>query len=56
MEDVIGQEVKRLIDTAYVRAQRILLDNMDILHAIAAELISKEKINEDEFNKFFMQK
>ena len=26
---------------------------MDLLHAIAAELIAKEKINEEEFNKFF---
>ena len=55
MEDVIGQEVKKLIDTAYKNAQQILLQNMDLLHAIAAELIAKEKINEEEFNKFFMQ-
>ena len=54
MEDVIGQEVKKLIDTAYKSAQQILLQNMDLLHAIAAELIAKEKINEEEFNKFFM--
>mgnify|MGYP001095999598 CR=1 FL=1 len=55
MEDIIGQEVKKLIDTAYKSAQQILLQNMDLLHAIAAELIAKEKINEEEFNKFFMQ-
>ena len=54
MEDIIGQEVKKLIDTAYKSAQQILLQNMDLLHAIAAELIAKEKINEEEFNKFFM--
>ena len=47
-------EVKKLIDTAYKSAQQILLQNMDLLHAIAAELIAKEKINEEEFNKFFM--
>ena len=55
MEDIIGQEVKKLIDTAYKSAQQILLQNMDLLHAIAAELIAKEKINEEEFNKLFMQ-
>ena len=55
MEDIIDQEVKKLIDTAYKSAQQILLQNMDLLHAIAAELIAKEKINEEEFNKFFMQ-
>ena len=30
MEDVIGQEVKKLIDTAYKSAQQILLQNMDL--------------------------
>lgn len=53
MEDVVGREVKKLIDTAYANAQEILRQNMDTLHAIAAELIAKEKINEQEFNKFF---
>ena len=53
MEDVVGQEVKKLIDVAYQRAQQILLQNMNLLHAIASELIAKEKINEEEFNKFF---
>ena len=35
------------------KAQQILLQNMNLLHAIASELIAKEKINEEEFNKFF---
>ena len=54
MQDEIGKEVKRLIDTAYNDAQRILKQNVETLHIIAGELISKEKINEQEFNKFFM--
>ena len=53
MQDAIGKEVKRLIDTAYRNAQEILKQNIDTLHAIATELIAKEKINEEEFNKFF---
>ena len=53
MQDVIGKEVKRLIDTAYRDAQEILRQNIDKLHAIAFVLITKEKINEEEFNKFF---
>ena len=40
-------------DTAYRNAQEILKQNIDTLHAIATELIAKEKINEEEFNKFF---
>ena len=54
MQDAIGKEVKRLIDTAYNDAQEILKQNVETLHAIAKELIAKEKINEQEFNKFFM--
>ena len=54
MQDEIGKEVKRLIDTAYNDAQTILKQNVEKLHAIAEELITKEKINEQEFNKFFM--
>ena len=53
MQDAIGKEVKKLIDVAYKNAQEILKQNIEILHAIATELIAKEKINEEEFNKFF---
>ena len=53
MEDIVGQEVKKLIDIAYRNAQEILRQNINILHAIAKELMVKEKINEEEFNKFF---
>lgn len=53
MQDAIGKEVKRLIDTAYKDAQEILRQNVETLHAIAKVLITKEKINEEEFNKFF---
>ena len=53
MQDTIGKEVKRLIDTAYNDAQEILRQNVETLHAIAKVLITKEKINEEEFNKFF---
>lgn len=53
IENAIGQEVKKLIDTAYVNAQKILLENMELLHAIANTLLEKEKISEEEFNEFF---
>ena len=53
MQDTIGKEVKKLIDIAYRNAQEILKQNMETLHAIATELMAKEKINEEEFNKFF---
>lgn len=55
MQDAIGKEVKKLIDIAYRDAQEILKQNVETLHAIAKELILKEKINEQEFNKFFVK-
>ena len=53
IENTIGEEVKRIIDVAYSSAQKILLDNMPLLHAIAEELLRKEKISEEEFEEFF---
>lgn len=53
MENAIGAEIKILIDTAYERAQKILKEHKDKLDAIAMTLLEKEKINEEEFNRFF---
>ncbi|OKZ77195.1 MAG: hypothetical protein BHW01_05570 [Clostridium sp. 27_14] len=51
--DKIGQEVKLLIDTAYERAQQLLIEHRDKLEVIAQTLLEREKINETEFNKIF---
>jgi len=53
MEDAIGEEVKKMIDTAYARALDILKQNIDKLDQIATVLLEKEKVNEEEFKKFF---
>ena len=53
IEDVVGVEVKELIDNAYKKAQELILANMDKLHAVANELLEKEVISADEFQKFF---
>ena len=53
MKDVIGDEIKKIIDTAYRDAQTILRQNMDKLDQIANVLLGKEKINEEEFKSFF---
>ena len=55
IEDLIGEEVKRLIDIAYNTAQDILKNNMPILHAVAQALIEREVISTEEFDKFFEQ-
>ena len=51
--DVIGAEVKKLIDTAYKQAIEILILHKDKLDLIAQTLINQEKINEAQFNELF---
>ena len=51
--DKIGKEVKGLIDTAYRDAQTILKKNMNKLEEVAETLLRQEKINAEEFKKFF---
>ncbi len=51
--DKIGQEVKKLIDTAYCDAISLLQQHRDKLDSIAETLLAKEKINEEDFKKFF---
>ena len=51
--DSIGEEVKKLIDTAYYQAQQILSQHMDKLDAVANALLEKEIISAEEFQRFF---
>ncbi len=51
--DNIGEEVKKLIDTAYYQAQQILSQHMDKLDAVANALLEKEIISAEEFQRFF---
>ena len=53
--DIVGGEIRVLIDTAYERAQTILLNNMDKLHLVAQRLIEKEIISAEEFEEFFRE-
>jgi len=51
--DKVGNQIQVLIDSAYETAQKILLDNMDILDKVANKLIEQEKITSEEFEEFF---
>ncbi len=53
--DIIDEEVKRIIDSAYERALTILNDNVDKLHIVAGILLEKEKIDGEEFEAIFQQ-
>lgn len=49
--DAIGAEVKIMIDTAYARAQTILINNMPKLDKVAERLLEKEIISAEEFQE-----
>ncbi|KKQ51704.1 MAG: ATP-dependent zinc metalloprotease FtsH [Parcubacteria group bacterium GW2011_GWD2_38_11] len=49
--EAIDAEVSRYIADAYKTAEKILTDNGDVLKKIVAELLEKETIERDEFNK-----
>ncbi len=49
--DAIGAEVKILIDTAYARAQNLIMSNMDKLNKVANALLEKEVISAEEFEE-----
>ena len=55
IEDVVGGEIKKLIDDAYKKAQEILIKNRHILDAVAEVLIIQETISQEEFEEFFKQ-
>ncbi len=50
---IIDEEVKIIIDKAYIRAKELLTEHVDKLHAVAGILLEKEKIEGDEFEKIF---
>ena len=51
--DEVGMQVKQLVDNAYIQAQKLLLDHIDILHKVAQTLLEKETVSEKEFDSFF---
>jgi len=50
---VIDSEIKRIVDTAYEDAVRILQENMDVLHKTTEVLLEKEKITGEQFRALF---
>ncbi len=53
IEDVIGIEVKTLIDEAYKKATNILTKNIDKLETLAILLLQKEIVTAEEFEEIF---
>lgn len=53
MEEAVGEEIKQLIDKAYISAQQILKEHFDKLHLVAGLLLEKETITAEEFEECF---
>lgn len=49
----IDEEVKSIISKCYNEAQKILSDNINVLHLVATKLLENEKLSGEEFNKLF---
>ncbi len=45
----VDKEVRKIIDESYVKAEKLLQENMDKLHLIANTLMDKETLDSDEF-------
>ena len=55
IENDVGREIRRLLDTAYERATQILVANRDKLEVVAETLLKKETISHEEFEEFFRE-
>lgn len=51
---VIDAEMRKLIDNAYHRAEKLLSENLDILERIADALLEKETLDAKEFEALFL--
>ena len=52
---LIDEEVKRIVQTAYEKAVKILTEHVDKLDAVAGVLMEKEKIEGEEFDNIFKE-
>jgi cell division protease FtsH len=49
----IDQEVRRIVDEAYVRVRKLLGENIQKLHNVARALLDDETLNMEEFEEVF---
>ncbi|NLY46027.1 MAG: ATP-dependent zinc metalloprotease FtsH [Tissierella sp.] len=52
----IDSEMRKLIDTAYHKAETLIRENIDVLHRIADALLEKETLDAREFEEIFSGK
>jgi len=54
--NTIDEEVRRIIDSCYARAKKILEDNIDILHAMKDALMEYETIDAEQVDDLMMRR
>jgi cell division protease FtsH len=52
---LIDKEIKRIVGSGYDRAEKLLRENIDILHRVAGALLEREKLEAEEFEELFNQ-
>lgn len=52
MSDTIDQEIKKIIDEALIKAEKVLTEKRAVLDDMAKILIEKETLEQDEYNDF----
>jgi cell division protease FtsH len=56
MMSQIDREIKKILDAAYAQAVKILTTHKKELEAVAEELVKKENLDQDEFEKIVGKK
>jgi len=46
--ELVDREVRRIVESCYVRAQRMLAENRDKLESLTQALLEKETLDEDD--------
>lgn len=49
--NLVGEEIKKILDNALERANEVLTDKREVLDAIANKLVEVETLEQDEYNK-----
>ncbi|HOR87161.1 MAG TPA: cell division protein FtsH, partial [Bacillota bacterium] len=50
---MIDKEIRKVIDTAYQKAETLLKENISRLHGVAKALLEREKLDQAEFEEVF---
>jgi len=53
-KEKIDSKIKQILDKAYLTAMNLIKSNIDLHEKITLDLLEKEEINREEFEKYFI--